>query len=224
MAEFSDAEAIWSSGGRTFPVKVLSGPDVQGMVEVGFLWSGQRERVRRGCLSDLNLAAQKLFALVDRFVAVPVRVIPEKPAQPRKKAPPPKVPGAPIEYDRAAFVFPAIRKCHIPTTARLTLLGHADGRVALRAYDRDQHLLGELFYEPPGHKTKPGPVPVKVPDRSTPLKPPEEPRRAAPCPKKSPPSPSSANATAQTPTIPPSSARSSPSPLVPSRRSGTVLM
>lgn len=153
--DISEAEAIWSSGGRTFPVKVLSGPDVQGMVEVGFLWSGQRDRVRRGCLSCLNPAADKLFALVDRFVAVPSRPIAEKPVAPKKKQPPPKVPGAPIEYERAALIFPGIHRCHIPPTAKLTLLGHADGRVALRAYDRDQHLLGELFYEPPGQKKKP---------------------------------------------------------------------
>ena len=149
--DISEAEAIWSSGGRTFPVKVLSGPDVQGMVEVGFLWSGQRDRVRRGCLSCLNPAAEKLFSLVDRFVAVPSRPIAEKPVAPKKKKqPPPKVPGASIDYERAALIFPGIHRCHIPPTAKLTLLGHADGRVALRAYDRDQHLLGELFYEPPG--------------------------------------------------------------------------
>ena len=168
--DISEAEAIWSSGGRTFPVKVLSGPDVQGMVEVGFLWSGQRDRVRRGCLSCLNPAAEKLFALVDRFVAVPSRPIVEKPIAPKKKQPPPKVPGAPIEYERAALIFPGIHRCHIPLTAKLTLLGHADGRVALRAYDRDQHLLGELFYEPPGQKKKPetNPAPRPVPAKAVP--------------------------------------------------------
>jgi len=205
--DISEAEAIWSSGGRTFPVKVLSGPDVQGMVEVGFLWSGQRDRVRRGCLSCLNPAADKLFALVDRFVAVPSRPIAEKPIAPKKKQPPPKVPGAPIEYERAALIFPGIHRCHIPPTAKLTLLGHADGRVALRAYDRDQHLLGELFYEPPGHAKKPVPRPLPakpVPQPAPPSAPPPE--------KPKPPAP----------TTKPPAKPLQPAPLV--RRSGTVMM
>lgn len=319
--ESTEAEAVWTSGGRSFPVKVLSGPDVQGMVEVGFLWSGQRDRVRQGCLSDLNPAAEKLFALVDRFVSVPARAVPGKPAAPPRKEKPARLPGAPIEYDRAAFLFPGIHKCHIPPTAKLTLLGHADGRVALRAYDRDQHLLGELFYEPaarvkappkPAASTGSKPPPpgnpsgltkaelyevihpdlgriadVRFAHRTTerlgslvkargmvysarrdsqpvpapfvfglPIVSPElgplrllvlyrvfDDRHAvycmldpseleipnavwsrSPCPEKSPCSPSSASSTAPAKTTPTSSAVSSPSPSVPSRRSGTLLM
>ena len=211
--DISEAEAIWSSGGRTFPVKVLSGPDVQGMVEVGFLWSGQRDRVRRGCLSCLNPAAEKLFALVDRFVAVPSRPIAEKPVAPKKKQPPPKVPGAPIEYERAALIFPGIHRCHIPPTAKLTLLGHADGRVALRAYDRDQHLLGELFYEPPGQKKKPemNPAPRQVPAKAVPQ----------PAPKSAPPPPEKPQPPPPIAAVPVTPPRSSPPP---ARRSGTLLM
>ena len=210
--DISEAEAIWSSGGRTFPVKVLSGPDVQGMVEVGFLWSGQRDRVRRGCLSCLNPAAEKLFALVDRFVAVPSRPIADKPVAPKKKQPPPKVPGAPIEYERAALIFPGIHRCHVPPNAKLTLLGHADGRVALRAYDRDQHLLGELFYEPPGHAKKPAPRPLPV--KVVPQPAPKPAQLSAPPPEKQP--------QPAAPTTKPPAKPMQPAPLV--RRSGTVMM
>lgn len=136
----SRAEALWKSGGRSLPVFVLSAPDVQGMVEVEFHWSGQRQRVRSGVLFEPNEEAKRLLGYADRFVTITSQRLP--PPTPSKslivRAPVPPLPGARI--DRAA-AGPLFNLKAVPLDARLRLVGKADGKVAL--------MVKEETYTPP---------------------------------------------------------------------------
>lgn len=141
----SRPEALWKSGGRSLPVWVLSAPDVQGMVEVEFHWTGQRQRVRSGVLFEPNEEAKWLLGYADRFVSItPAR--PPAPKPPIVRAPLPPLPGFRIDRSAAGHLFDLKG---VPLDARLRLVGQADGKVALMVFDGDRRLLREETYVPP---------------------------------------------------------------------------
>ena len=99
----SRPEACGKSGGRSLPVWVLSAPDVQGMVEVEFHWSGQRQRVRSGCCSSRTRRPSGSWAMLTG--SSPSRRPDPGPKPPIVRAPLPPLPGFRIDRSAAGHLF-----------------------------------------------------------------------------------------------------------------------